>query len=1797
MPEREAEIRAGQGVSPYSLWETPAAAHPPKETERPAPIPRGLKQLAFSASLIPELVSQAKVMARPAPLPKGLEQLDFESLLTTYPAKAPSERVRKTPPAPGRHGHTAQLGFDSLEQSPLIADGIAAPGKPAEGGNGVYQAQAHWPDIQTDEPAETGLPDGPGESDTPYFPARRVILDEPEPETRHSRDFRITEESGVGTGGLHEKYKANITAIRLVKTLEAENREAEEEEKAVLVRYAGWGALKDVFEPEWAVKQEWRAAATELKGLLTEEEYESARSTTPNAHFTSPLVIRAIWEGLEKLGVRGSVEVLEPAMGAGHFFGLMPESMSGGHRTGIELDGLTARIAQKLYPDSTIFAKGFEETQLPDNYFDLVVGNVPFGDYAVHDPGMKRSLTRSIHDYFFAKSLEKVRAGGIMALITSRYTMDKQDTAIRSYLADTADLIAAIRLPNTAFKGNAGTEVTTDILFLQKRPQGGVQAGERWMVTRPIEIEGEALALNEYYIHHPDMMLGQMKLEGTMYRGQEPTLTGELTEECLGRAIAALPHEVYITRENGRERLPAMPVATPEAFSSIKDGGYGEIDGKIVKRSGDRFEPATLTMTEAMRVRGLMRIRDAVREVFRTQLEDAPEEEITKARAELNRAYNLFIQRHGYISARDNSRVFKGDPDHPLLLSLENYDQEAQTATRTAIFERRTLERYKPVEHAETAAEALAVSLNETGGIAWERMSRLTGCSIKQLQAELSGQVYRNPEGEWETADEYLSGDVRAKLRTAEAASAINPAYRPNAEALLAVQPADLLPGNISARLGASWIPKSDIRDFTSELLQVPVNDVTVGHAGLIATWSVRLDLFAARAVSNTTTHGTKRITAAGLIEDALNMRVPTIYDTLPDDTRVINQTETVAAREAQQKLKDRFSKWIWEDPQRTERLAKLYNDTFNNIRLRTYDGSHLTLPGMNRTFLRRGDLDPHQKNAVWRILQNKNTLIGHVVGAGKTAAMTAAAMELKRLGLAKKPMIVVPNHLVEQWGAAFLTLYPQADIFVAGRDFFTTGNREKAMARIATGTYDAVIISHKSFESLPVTDGTFNNFVHKEIESLEEAILDAKKEKGDTRSVVKGLEKAKKRCEARLKDRANREKKDDGVTFEQLGIDRVFVDEADVYKNLGFTSKMNRIAGLPNTESNRAMDMYMKTRSVNERGGGIIFATGTPISNTMAEMYTLMRYLAPEVLEAAGVAHFDAWAANFGEAVTALELAPDGSGYRMHTRFAKFVNLPELLSMFRTFADIQTADMLKLPRPEIAGGKPQVIVSPASPQLKEYVSGLVARAQRIRSSSIDPRVDNMLKITTDGRKAALDMRLVDAESAPNGETKVRRAIDTIRRVWEEGAQERLTQAVFCDISTPNTDRFNAYDEIRERLLERGIPEKHIAYIHHADTDAKKQALFDSVNAGLVRILLGSTEKMGAGTNIQKKLAALHHLDAPWRPRDIEQREGRILRQGNDNPQVSIYRYVTEGSFDAYMWQTLETKARFIQQVMSGDVTVREAEDLERGALSFAEIKAIASGNPLVLEKVKIDTEVRKLDMLRAAHLNQQYDIGRKVRELPGQIEKAREYHTGLLEDIARRNTHETEEFTMTVNGHKYSGKGGREEAGKAIIQTIMASVWEDSREVRQLGHFTGFSIVVSPTSQSNVPFLYVRGNHTYEAYLNQENPLGTVYSIEGILRRLEDVAEREKSECERKEKALADYREQQNLPFEHEEHLRELCVKQLEVNKKLDLDKGERQVVADEKPDGEVPDSSVDRHNSGRLAASGTIYTRSPSG
>ena len=1268
------------------------------------------------------------------------------------------------------------------------------------------------------------------------------------------------------------------------------------------------------------------------------------------------------------------------------------------------------------------------------------------------------------------------------------------------------------------------------------------------------------------------MMLGRMANDNGRYGTPTAFLEGDFEPQALAAAIARLPTAVYM--ESQRHLIPPSRERSENvtAVGEVKDGGLTERDGQIFVRRGDAMEPLTLPASTSARIRGMLQVRDAVREVFRSQLTETPDERtIVKARTNLNWTYDSFVARFGPLNVRENAKAFAEDPDHPLLLSLEEFDPETRRAKKSAIFVRQTLERYRPVEAVETAPEALLVSLNETGQINWPRMEQLTRKSSSELQAELGGLAYRNPEGgTWETADRYLSGNVRTKLAVAQMSAQLDPAYERNVEALRAVQPRDLEPGEIEARLGSPWIPPSDVRGFLPSCLMYRRESVKIAFAESIATWIVEPDYRAKYVVSNTTAHGTARFRATDLAEQALNGRTPTAYDEDAEGNRVVNQPETIAAREKQQQLKDRFRDWVWEDPDRAARLSKDYNFRFNNIRLRDFDGSHLTLPGMVRTSLRDGDLASHQKNAVWRILQGGNPLLAHVVGAGKTWTMTAAAMELRRLDLAKKPMFVVPNHLVDQWGAEFLKLYPQARLFIAGKDHFSTGNRQQAMARIATGNYDAVIVSHRSFEFLPVSDQYFNRFVERQVAELDAEIGLANEGKDDNRRIVKELEKAKKRLIVRLKKRADRDSKDRTLTFEELGIDQLFVDEADLYKNLAYVTKMNRIAGLPNSDSNRAFDMFLKVRYLQERneGRGVVFATGTPISNSLGEMYTVLRYLGPEMLAERNVNHFDAWAANFGEAVTSLELAPDGSGYRMHTRFAKFINLPELLQMFRTVADVQTADMLNLPRPALEGGKPVIEAAPASPELKAFIRTLTERAERLRKQRVDPSIDNMLKITGEGRKAALDMRLVSPEAGPVEETKIDRAVSRVVSIWEATQAQRSTQLIFSDLSTPDPERFNVYHDIRAKLLKAGVPEREIAFIHDAETDTAKRLLFSSVNSGRIRILLGSTEKMGAGTNVQRRLVALHHLDAPWRPRDIEQREGRILRQGNDNKEVRIFRYVTEGSFDAYMWQTLETKARFIHQVMRGETSVRAAEDLESSALTYAEIKAIASGNPAVVEKIKIDTEIRKLDQLRAVHANQQRHIRWEIRDLPRQIAEAKQNLAHLEADLSTRRASDSADFEMTVGNRVFSGKGAREESANALTQAILS--WRDDQTLQPRGSFRGFEILSRGKNSAfgliegdeRIPDLFIRGKAMYTANLNPVNPVGTIQSIEHTLRSLDKLAADQQGRVVRIEKELADYQLQSDRPFEHEQRLKELIARQSELGEMLDLDKGDQQAV-----------------------------------
>jgi N12 class adenine-specific DNA methylase len=1638
-------------------------------------------------------------------------------------------------------------------------------------------------------PASPEGPDRPGVGDGPRelgAPADRGgqpdARDDAERDDRaggeRGSDFRIQPGDRVGAGSLATKAKSNLAALRILKAVETEGRQATPEEQAKLVRYVGWGGMPQMFYGY--TSDDWMALQREMRDILSPEEIDSARASTPNAHYTSPDVVSGMWEAVRRLGLPPGASMLEPASGVGHFLGLMPADLArGARRTAIELDAVTGRIAKLLYPRANVHVKGFEAVPLPDNFFDLAISNVPFGNYGIHDPHYKRTpvVTRSIHDYFFAKALDKVRPGGVVAFITSSFTMDKADPAVRKYLAERGDLVGAIRLPNTAFKGNAGTEVTTDIIFLKKRAPGEAPGGEAWLALADAKGKGGVdVRINEYFARHPEMMVGEMSREGSMYRSDEQTLEGTLTPEKLAAAVARLPEGVITPRAAKAAQDRRVVALELGEGDSVKEGAFTVKDGTIFTRKGAELVEAKLSAEEKPRVLGMVGVRDALRAVLRSQLTDGSDATVTAARKNLGKTYDVFVKKHGPLNDRRNARAFADDPDAPLLLSLENWDEDNKTATKADIFSKRTIQRYQPVERADAAPEALTVSLNETGRLDWDRMSKLTGKTAKDLQRELGPLVYENPEGDWETADAYLSGDVREKLRAAQEAARLEPEkFKRNVEALQKVQPTDLEPTDIDARLGAPWIPKEDIRDFIAETLDVPRHYVKVGHSDAIGTWTVELtDRWAESNINNTQTYGTPRVSAAELIEDALNQQLPTVRDRDGDKT-VVNPTETLAAREKHEQLRNKFREWIWQNPDRADRLARKYNDEFNNLRLREFDGSHMTFPGMARLGLRGGDLSPHQKNAVWRILQHRgNTLLAHVVGAGKTFEMVAAGMELRRVGLAKKPIYVVPNHLVEQWGSEFLRLYPMANVLVLGKDHFAQGKRQKAMSKIATGNYDAIIVSHKSFEALPVADETFNSFLQEQIDRLGQVIDQARDEddgggrrgKKPTARIVKELEKAKKRLEAKLRKKADRESKDDAVTFEELGVDALFVDEAHAFKNLFFPSKL-RVSGLPQTESNRAFDMFVKVQHLTRQNGGrgVVFATGTPVTNSMAEMFTLQRYLQSEYLEQQGLAHFDGWAGNFGETVTGIELAPDGSGYRTHTRFAKFVNLPELLSAFRTFADVKTAEDLNLPRPKVKGGKAETVAAPKSLQLEAYVASLVERADAVRQRRVRPDEDNMLAITGDGRRAALDMRLVDPNAEDDPHSKLNQAVTRVHDIWKATAAKKSTQLVFIDLSTPASQKergkkFTAYDDIKAKLINAGVPEREIAFIHDADTDAKKLKLFNDVNAGKVRILLGSTEKMGAGTNVQKRLVALHHLDAPWRPSDIEQREGRILRQGNENPEVQIVRYVTQGSFDAYMWQTLETKSRFITQVMRGDATVRSAEDVEGGALTYAEVKAIASGNPEVMEKVKVDSEIRKLDTLRSAHARALQGMRRRIAALPEEIAQTERVLGDVRADEKAAAKTDGKDFSIKLGKATFDEKPEANDALKDLATGIQTKTTSE-----KVGEYRGFDVILtSYGSPSQPPSLSLRGRTTHYA-----NVVG-VGSLEHAVSNMDARAKELERAAAEKRQQLDALKKEADKPFEHEAKLRALTEKQKALEAKLDLDKSDQQAAGDEGAPGE---------------------------
>jgi len=1558
-------------------------------------------------------------------------------------------------------------------------------------------------------------------------------------------NFRITDDA-LGHGGPKAKFRMNMDAIRTLQTIEFEQRLATPEEQEVLSRYVGWGSLPQVFEESNAA---WADEFRKLYETLSPEEYEAARASVLNAHYTSPTVIKAMYAAIEKMGFRMG-NILEPSCGIGNFFGLLPESMAGSRLYGVELDSLTGRIAKQLYQNANIAIQGYEATSLPDSFFDVAIGNVPFGDYGVADKRYDRNRFL-IHDYFFAKTLDKVRPGGIVAFVTSSGTLDKKNPAVRKYIAQRADLLGAIRLPNNAFLANAGTGVVADILFLQKR-------------DRPIEIEPDWVHLgktdgkfiiNQYFVNNPGMILGELSEENTQYGKQAVTvkpIAGAELPEQLSDAIANIhakitePEQLEEAEENIGESIPADP--------NVRNFSFTVVDGDIYYRENSVMHKVELSVTAENRIKGMVKIRDCTRKLIEYQLEGYSDDLIRQEQQTLNRLYDEFTSQYGLLNSRANNTAFSDDSSYCLLCSLEVLDENGALVRKADMFSKRTIRQQEPVTSCDTAADALAVSLSEKAKVDLQYMGKLTGKTEEQLTEDLAGIIFFNPSSEqYETADEYLSGDVRWKLRLLKEID--NPKYAANMEALEKVQPNDLTASEIDVRLGAIWIPPEDIQRFVIELLKPAYyasSKIKVHYSRLTAQWNISGKTSDYGNVTANVTYGTKRINAYKIIEETLNLKDVRIFDTVYDESsgekRILNRNETVLAQQKQQLIKDAFRDWLWKDPDSRDRLTTLYNTKFNSIRPREYDGSHIRFVGMNPEITLR----PHQVNAVARVIYGGNTLLAHVVGGGKTFEMVAAAMESKRLGLCQKSLFVVPNHLTEQWAAEFLQLYPSANILVATKKDFETRNRKKFCSRIATGDYDAVIIGHSQFEKIPMSLERQRAILQTQLDEIIDGISEAKRENAE-RFTIKQMEKSRRSIKLKLDKLNDQTRKDDVVTFEELGVDRLFVDEAHSFKNLFLYTKMRNVAGLSQTEALKSSDLFMKCRYMDELTGsrGTVFATGTPISNSMTEMYTMQRYLQYDALCSHGLQHFDAWASTFGETITAMELAPEGTGYRAKTRFARFYNLPELISMFRQVADVQTADMLKLPVPEAEYHNE--VIKPSRFQ-EDMVDSFAERAEKVRNGMVDATVDNLLKITNDGRKLALDQRLTDELLPDDPESKVNTCLDNIHRIWEASKEQKSTQLVFCDLSTPHGDgKFNVYDDLKAKLVRMGVPETEIAFIHDAKTEAQKAALFTNVRSGNVRILLGSTAKMGAGTNVQKRLIAEHHLDIPWRPSDIEQREGRILRQGNENSKVDIFRYVTENTFDSYMWQTIESKQKFISQIMTSKSPVRSCEDVDETALSYAEIKALATGNPYIREKMDLEIEVSRLKLVKANYLSQKYMLEDSLlKHYPKEIRLTQERINGYEADIALYGRHKSEDFPgMLLYGTHYEEK---KEAGTAILEACKAMT---SPEPKEVGSYRGFTLLLSYDIVAKVFRMTLRGELSHTVELGSD--------IHGNIQRMENVLESLPSRLSAYEKALATLKEQMDnakaeveKPFEQEQELSEKAARLAELDALLNMDKRE---------------------------------------
>ncbi|WP_326928969.1 MULTISPECIES: Eco57I restriction-modification methylase domain-containing protein [Blautia] len=1572
-------------------------------------------------------------------------------------------------------------------------------------------------------------------------------------------NFRI-QDNDLGAGGPKAKYKANMEAIHLLQTLEKEERLAAPEEQEILSRYVGWGGIPQAFEEN---NSSWANEYLELKNTLSPEEYSAARASTLNAFYTSPTVIRSMYEALENMGLKQG-NILEPSCGVGNFMGLIPESMGKANMYGVELDPVSGRIAKQLYQKNKIAVQGFEETSYSDNFFDCVIGNVPFGAYQVSDRRYDRHHFM-IHDYFIAKSLDLVRPGGVVAVVTSSGTMDKQNPAVRQYIANRAELLGAIRLPNNAFQRNANTSVVSDILFFQKRDRASIEEPE-WLNLKETP---EGYSVNAYFAEHPEMVLGDFTTDSTQYGKQEVTVKpkeGITLEEQLKEAIRNI-HGTITELELSDTELEEDVVSIP-ADPDVKNFSFIVVNEEVYYRENSVMNRMELPAMTAERVKGMVKIRDVTNELIRCQMEEGSDEQITKLQGKLNEEYDTFTAKYGLISSNANKRAFSQDSSYCLLTSLEFLDDKGELKRKADIFTKRTIRRAETVTSVDTASEALAVSIGERAGVFLSYMAQLSGKTEEELTEELAGVIFKNPIGEkWEPSDEYLSGNVREKLQIAKQFAEDHPEYQVNVQYLEQVQPKDLDASEIEARLGATWISEDYITRFMTETFHTPRyyvgSKVKVQYAEVTGQWNVmgkNVDSYGNALV--TSTYGTQRANAYRLLEDALNLRDTKIYDTVQDadgEHRELNRKETMLAQQKQELIKEEFKEWIFKDLHRRENLCKIYNERFNSIRPREYDGSHIQFVGMNPEIT----LMPHQKNAVAHVLYGNNTLLAHCVGAGKTFQMIAAGMESKRLGLSQKNLYVVPNHLTEQWGSDFLRLYPGANILVATKKDFEPANRKRFCSRIATGDYDAVIIGHTQFEKIPLSRERQIVMLEDQIADITFSIEEAAHQAGQNYT-IKQLEKTKKSLQARMKKLNDQTRKDDVVTFEQLGVDRLFVDESHSFKNLFLYTKMRNVAGISQTDAQKSSDMFMKCRYMDELTGGrgITFATGTPVSNSMTELYTIMRYLQYDTLMRMGMGHFDSWAATFGETVTAIELSPEGTGYRAKTRFARFFNLPELISIFKEAADIQTSDMLNLPVPEAEFINE--VLKPSEEQ-QEMVSAFSERAEEVRAGLVNPTVDNMLKITNDGRKCALDQRLLN-ELLPDAEkSKVNTCVENAFQVWDEGKADRTTQLIFCDLSTPKGDgTFNVYDDVRNKLVARGIPKEEIAFIHEYNTETKKADLFAKVRAGQVRILMGSTPKLGAGTNVQDRLIALHHLDCPWKPSDLEQQEGRILRQGNQNDKVKIFRYVTENTFDAYMWQILENKQKFISQIMTSKSPVRACEDVDDTALSYAEIKALATGNPHIKEKMDLDVQVSKLKLLKANHTSQIYRLESDIaKNFPVQISALKERIAGMQVDsqvVKSVDLQDNDTFAMTVGNVLYEDK---KEAGEALIAACAGLKTVSTGG--KVGEYHGFTLSASYNMFSNAFELTVKGKCSYKLEIGKD-PVGNMQRIHNTLSSIDRKLTESEQKLETVQQQLATAQEEVKKPFPKETELNEKMERLSELNALLNMDeKGNETIMADE--------------------------------